>query len=227
MTSLSSIKCDTLVCIYTCDEHRGLLHKFHASALGQYLKGLADIRLIEVYADPEIDHSTLHKNELILKAQEKYEALSIKTYKMIKYCVQNIDFQYLLKIDVATVRDQFIGPQYEGRKPVDLGELINFLKTASFDEDYDGFTLFQNVPRANSENWAAKKGGAIDFKRVFGNSQYLPPFYRGLCYMVSRRFAQYISQNGQEMAEEHEKYFLGAEDVMVGRLHKRFQEVSQ
>lgn len=70
-----------------------------------------------------------------------------------------------------------------------------------------------------------RKGGEIDFRKVFGDSRCLPPFYRGLCYIISKRFAQYIGQNGREMAEEHEKYFLGAVDVMVGRLHGRFQSV--
>ena len=52
----------------------------------------------------------------------------------------------------------------------------------------------------------------------------MPPFYRGLCYVVSRRFAQYISEFGWEVADEHEKYYLGAEDVMVGRLYGAFQK---
>ena len=159
ITSSSKHTSALLVCIYTCDKHRGLLGQFHASVLGQCHKGLAGARIFEVYAAPDIDHSTLGKNELVLRTQEKYGALSIKTHKMIEYCVRNFDFQHLLKIDVATVRKQLIGSEYEGRKPVDLDELTTFLKTAAFDKDYDGFTLFQNVPRANSEKWAAKKGG--------------------------------------------------------------------
>lgn len=212
-----------LICIYTCEKHRGLLGKFHQSIIGQYLEGLAGAKILEVYANPNIHYPTHNKNELLLRTQEKYEALSLKTYKMIDYCVQHFDFQHLLKIDVAVVRTRFSQPEYEERKPVDLDKLIHFLKQASLDKDYDGFTFYQNVVKKSSENWAAKKGGTINWEKVFGERTQLPPFYRGPCYLVSKRFAKYISQHGRQMAEEHEKYFLGAEDVMIGRLYGEFQ----
>ncbi len=212
-----------LVCIYTCDNHRGLLHQFHQSIVGQFLGASDGTRILEVYANPDIDYSFHDQNVLMLRAQEKYGALSLKTHKMMDYCVRNFDFQHLLKIDVAVVRKHFSGREYEGRKPVDLGKLTQFLEGATFSSDYDGFALFQNVPRKSSEHWAMKKGGVIDYEKVFGNRAYLPPFYHGPCYIVSRRFARYIARFGREMAEEHEKYFLGSEDVMVGRLYGEFQ----
>ena len=134
--------------------------------------------------------------------------------------------RYWPKIDVAVVRTSFSEPGYVGREPIDLDQLIQFLKKTSFDKDYDGFTLFQNVPRKSSEDWAEKKGKTINFERVFGDSTHLPPFYWGPCYVVSKRFAQYISQHGHAMAEEHEKYFLGSEDVMIGRLYGEFESQS-
>ena len=211
-----------LVCIYTCEKHRDLLTQFHESILGEYLRGLAGARILEVYANPDIPHSAHENYELVLKTPERYGALSLKTHKMIDYCVRHFDFQHLLKIDVATVRTDLSEPEFAGRKPVDLDKLVQFLKSASFNTDYDGFTFFENVPRQNSENWAMKKGKSIEWQKVFGDRTQLPPFYRGLCYIMSKRFARYISQNGREMAEEHEKYFLGSEDVMIGRLHGEF-----
>lgn len=212
-----------VVCIYTCDKHRKLLQQFHESVLGQYLRQLPDAKILEVYANPDMPHSTTQKNELILRAEERYEALSLKTHKMLDYCVHYFDFQHLLKIDVSTVMTQFDEPEYKDRKPIDLNELILFLRNVSYEKDYDGFILHSRATRDNAEGWASKKGAVINYEKLFGGGQ-LPPFFSGKCYILSRRFARYVSQYGQAAAEEHKKYFLGAEDVMIGRLYEKFQE---
>jgi len=160
----------------------------------------------------------------MLSTHERYGALSLKTHKMMDFCVNHFEFQHLLKIDVTTIMKTFEGAEYEGRKPIDLEELLSFLKTAPFDNDYDGFILHRSATRNNAENWAAKKGETISFEKVFGDSN-MPPFFSGKCYIVSQRFARYVSEYGQEMAEEHEQYFLGAEDLMIGRMYQRFEKM--
>lgn len=214
---------ELVVCIYTCEKHSELLHQFHKSVLGRYLWKLPATKILEVYANPDIPHSTLHKNELVLRTEERYEALSLKTHKMFDYCAHHFNFLHLVKIDVTTILTHFDGPEYEDRKPIDLNELTLFLKQTPREKDYDGFTLHTHATRNNAENWASKKGATINYEKLFGNGL-LPPFYSGKCYILSKRFARYVSQYGQEMAKEHEKYFLGSEDVMIGRLYERFQE---
>lgn len=214
---------ELVVCIYTCEKHRKLLHQFHKSALGQHLRKLTAAKILEVYANPDIPHSFLHKNELILRTEESYEALSLKTHKMFEYCVQYFNFKHLIKIDVTTIMTQFNMPEYEDRKPIDLNELILFLKKLQLKKDYDGFKLHHNATKNNAENWASKKGATINYEKLFGENN-MPSFYSGKCYIISNRFAKYISKHGQTVAEEHKKYFLGAEDVMIGRLYNRFQE---
>ena len=201
-----------------------MLHEFHNSIVGQYLLELPAAKILEVYANPHIPCSTLHKDELVLSTAEKYGALSLKTHKMMDFCVSHFEFQHLLKIDVTTIMKSFEGAEYEGRKPIDLEELVSFLKAAPYNNDYDGFILHRSATRNNAENWAAKKGEAISYQKVFGDSK-MPPFFSGKCYIVSQRFARYVSENGQEMATEHEQYFLGAEDLMVGRMFQRFEKM--
>jgi len=213
-----------LVCIYTCEKHRELLHEFHQSVVGRYLRNLAGTKCVEVYANPGISCSTLNADRLILRTEERYEALSLKTHKMMEFCVNHFEFQNLLKIDVTTIMTRFAGNEYKGRKPIDLDQLVSFLKSASFDNDYDGFLLHRRATRHNAENWAAIKGKTISYEMVFGDEN-MPPYFSGKCYMVSQRFARYISECGHEMAEEHEKYFLGSEDLLVGRMYIKFKEM--
>jgi len=215
--------CELLICIYTCEQHRHLLKEFYSSIIGQYLRDLTGAKILEVYADPEISHSNHRGSELILRTVEEYEALSLKTQLMMEYCVHYFDFNRLLKIDVTTVMKQFDSPEYEGRKAIDLEKVMFFLQNSPVTKDYNGFLLHAKASRRNAENWAAKKGLAINFQKLFGNGP-MPPFFSGKCYLLSRSFVEYICIHGRKMAEEHMEFFPGAEDLMIGRLHKDFQK---
>ena len=223
MRRISTSVTKLLVCIYTCEKHKKLLYQFKDSVLGQYLRALRNTITLDVYANPDVSKSFHHNKRLVLRAEEEYSALSLKTHKMMTYCVNHFEFQHLLKIDVTTIMTCFTGYEYEGRKPIDIDKLILFLKNAPYEKDYNGFIRHGRATRNNAENWAAKKGKIINYEKVFGDSSHLPPFFSGKCYLVSNLFARYISQYGEGMAEEHEKYFLGAEDVMIGRLYGKFK----
>ena len=195
----------------------------HESVLGQYLRDLPSAKVLEVYADPDIEVSTVLNKKLIVKSEERYENLSSKTYNMIDYCVRNYNFQHLLKIDVTTIMTSYEGKEYKERKPIELDKLIDYLKKAPLNKDYDGFIMHANATKANAESWASKKGGRIDYEKIFGDDK-ISPFYSGKCYFLSKRFARFVSLNGLHVAEEQKKYFLGAEDVMIGRLYQKFKE---
>src|SRR5262249_47453766 len=121
------------------------------------------------------------------------------------------------------VRKHFSGPEYEGRVPLDLARLKDFLATLPPGSDYGGFLLHERASREDVMMWAAKKGGKIDFESLFG-CEPMPPFFSGKCYYVSRAFAAFISEHGLAMAQEHVAHLIGAEDAMVGRLFQEFQQ---
>ena len=211
-----------LACIYTCEAHRPLLERFYDSAPGRVLRESARTRVIEVYADPTVKVSCLRGDRLDLRAEERYDALSVKTHRMIEFCTENLAFSTLLKIDVTTVMSRMDGPEYAGRLPIDQEGLAHFLREVDFGHDYAGFMCHESADRSGAEGWAAKKGVVIDYSRLFGDGP-MPRFFSGKCYLLSRRFAAYVARHGAEMADEHREYFPGAEDVMIGRLFQRFQ----
>ena len=212
----------TLVCLYTCERHRTFLDEFYRSPVGRYLKQLPDSTLLEVYADPGTERSIHGDGRLILQTPERYDALSLKTFEMMRYCAGRLRFRRLLKIDVTVVQTRFEGPEYEGRVPIDMGKLLQFLKTASPERDYDGFRLFPAATRENARKWASKKGRSIDYERLFGDGP-MVPFFGGKAYFVSHAFARFIAEHGAAMARDHAEHFLGSEDVMVARLHQKFR----
>jgi hypothetical protein len=156
-----------------------------------------------------------------LRAEDKYDKLSLKTHEMMRYCVQQLDFQRMLKIDVTCVRSDFDSPKYDGRAAIDLELLACFLRASSADRHYDGFVFHEKASKEGVVGWANKKGLSIDYERVFGGNP-VPPFYSGKCYMLSNAFARFVSEFGKEVAIEHAKFLGGAEDVMVGRLFQAF-----
>jgi hypothetical protein len=210
-----------LACVYTCEQHRHLLERFHESEPGRLLASSPDIRVIEVYADPTVAMSRVRGDELRLRGEERYDALSVKTHRMLEFCVQNFQFRNLLKIDVTTVMTRMDGPTYAGRQPIDQAALARFIREADYGEDYTGFLQHAAADRNGAEGWATKKGGVIDYPRLFGDGP-IPPFFSGKCYILSHRFATYVANRGADLAEEQRRYFLGSEDVLVGRLFEKY-----
>lgn len=211
-----------LACVYTCAAHAPLLPRFHASPVGRHLASRPGAQLIEVVASEQVPASILRDGVLTVRAAERYEALSLKTHAMLEFCVAHLEFDALLKIDVTTALDALEGPEYAGRSLIDPGVLQDFVSGADLGRDYNGLHLHLGATREGAEGWARKKGGEIDYPRLFGDGP-MPAFYSGKCYLLSRRFARYVAAAGASMAAEHARYFLGAEDLMVGRLHERYR----
>jgi hypothetical protein len=216
-----------LACIYTCEAHRPLLERFHASEVGILLRETPGVRIVEVYADEEVPVSRLDGSRIVLRSKESYLELSLKTHRMIEFSVDNFGFDNLLKIDITTVMTQseLGSPEYSERKAMDMGSIADFLRLADYGRDYVGLILHERAGREGAENWARKKGQAIDYARLFGDGP-MPPFYSGKCYVISRRFAEFIARFGADVADEQRRYFLGSEDVMVGRMYDRFRSIA-
>jgi len=215
-----------LACIYTCEAHRPLLERFHSSEVGTLLRATPGIRIVEVYADAGVPISRLDGDSIVLRSNESYQELPIKTHRMIEFGVSNFRFDNLLKIDITTVMTQAeLGtPEYSERKAMDMAALAGWLRQADYGRDYMGFMLHERAGRDGAENWARKKGLNIDYTRLFGDGP-MPSFYSGKCYVVSRRFAKFIARFGAVAAEEHHRFLPGSEDVMVGRMYHRFQSI--
>ena len=215
-----------LACVYTCEAHRDLLERFYSSEVGNLLRETPGVRVVEVYADPGVAASHLDGNSVVLRSNESYQELSIKTHRMIEFSVRNFGFDNLLKIDITTVMTQaeLGSPEYSERKAMDMAAIAEFMRLADYGRDYAGFVLHERAGREGAENWARKKGMEIDYARLFGDGP-MPPFFSGKCYVISRRFAEFIARFGADVADEQYRYFLGSEDVMVGRMHERFRSI--
>ena len=104
MSSLSTNK--ILICIYTCEKDVDFLNKLKDTDWYKKYSNYKNIKFIDVYADDGIQEPYCYRNnELTVKTEEAYNNLSIKTYKMISACVDLFEFDYLIKVDSAIVKD--------------------------------------------------------------------------------------------------------------------------
>ena len=76
-----------LVCIYTCKKDEDSLNKLLDSDWFKSISSISNFKFIKVYADESIDKDfILDEDSLILKTEEDYLNLSVKTFLMIKHC---------------------------------------------------------------------------------------------------------------------------------------------
>lgn len=218
--------CQLLACIYTCEAHQHLLERFLGSEVGVLLRETPGTRVLEVYSDVNAPRSRLDGRRMVLHGNESYQDLTIKTQRMIEFAVRRFRFESLLKIDVTTAltQSELGSPEYAERKAMDMAAIADFLRRADYHQDYLGFTQHANAGREGVENWARKKGLAIDYPRLFGDGP-VPPYYTGKCYVIGRRFAEFIARSGGAMAAEQRQFLPGSEDVMIGRLYERYRKL--
>ena len=215
-----------LICLYTCADHVRFHDQFHLSCIGMFLKSINNSKLINIFADDAIKSPLMQKNDLYLDTKESYSNLSVKTYKMIQYCVQRFKFHYLMKIDLSSGIEQLNTDPAVANRVSDQEVMVNFLKGVitklqeSNLEDYTGWKLI-NANKDGIERWAKNRGLQTEFDHVFADG-IIPPYFSGKCYLLSKAFANYVAKNGAIMAQEHTQHLAGSEDLMIGRLYEKF-----
>jgi hypothetical protein len=217
---------NVLICLYTCEDHEHLHEEFHHSHIGQFLNSIGGSTLINVFADNTANVSTLRKNNLFVDTQETYTNLSVKTFKMIKFCVRHFQFHYLMKIDLSSGIEHLNLNEKVVNRVSDQQVMVKFLADANTKlqeselSDYSGWKTI-NANRVGIEQWAKRRGLRIEFDKVFADGK-IPPYYSGKCYLLSRPFAAYVADNGAVMAREHKHFLGGSEDLLVGRLYHEY-----
>lgn len=216
-----------LVCVYTCARQEPHHDEFRRSPVGRAIERLPSSRRIFVYADPDLPKPSLEEDVLRLDTEESYANLAMKTYLMVKHCVEALRFDHLVKIDVTSGIERFNRDERVRNRVGDPDEMVRFIDRLSGDlgagraGDYDGWRLVR-AKRRGIERWARVKGLEIDLDRVFPDDR-IPPYYSGKCYCLSRRLAEFVAAHGEGVAREHVRHLSGSEDVLVGRLYDAFK----
>ena len=88
-----------IICIYTHTGDIDALNKFKSSTIYKTIKECKEFKILEVFGNEIFNKPVYDGNKLIVDCRDEYSALSVKTFKMIKSCVDNFKFDNIIKID--------------------------------------------------------------------------------------------------------------------------------
>lgn len=210
---------DIIICLYTCnDDEKKLTDAYNEGWIKRY-KADSRVKFINVYASPSLVEPWILRGEnLIVKCEESYDKLSIKTYKMISSVVDFTKFKFLIKIDCDL---EYRTYQYT--------KLIDSLLDDNQSMHYTGVKKVKIITREfkrwlwNNNRIKYNKDKMNLFNRKFYWTSLRPKgFFMGPCYSLSYSLCKYITDYGDEIANILAKFGGGMEDVMVASYYKQF-----
>ena len=211
-----------LICIYTCIKDQPRLKKLKETDWYRQVTTDDECTVIEVYADPSISEEYIYtegENVLIVRAEEVYNKLSIKTYSMIKACVSLMEFDYLVKVD-ATLID-YIHPHPD----MNFNYFKEMYNKPEFCQEYNGIVLWEGVSAASHYAWTQRKRiPNINLNTLYElmGKEYIS-FYSGKCYVIDNNVCKYIAKHGETTAYVFAQHIGGNEDLMVNKLYKSYK----
>jgi hypothetical protein len=212
MSTLSTSK--ILICIYTCEQDIESLNKLKQTQWYKKYSNYKNIKIIDVYADENInDIYNYNNNELTVKTEEAYRNLSIKTYRMISACVDLFEFDYLIKVDSAIIKDIYRANDHR----FSFDYFVKKFSSAKIISEYGGCCPILGTTSDLLESWATKKGMESSPSLFFMTLGREPPqhYWAGSCYCLSKDNCEKIL-NQEYIFEKAKDYMCGIEDLSVG-----------
>ena len=209
---------DIIICVYTCERDKEHLVNFYKRKWVQKYMSNPRIKFINVYADDSISTPwVMREDDLIVKSEERYDKLSLKSYKMIAAITQFTKFKSLIKVDCDL--------EYANSKYTTLIDSIIECKSTP---DYKGARML-GIDREfrrwlwNNDRIKYNKDKMKRFNRRFLWTSLRPKaFWTGPIYSLNYDFCRYIVNYGSKIADILAK-FGGMEDVMIASYYKRYK----
>jgi len=206
-----------LICIYTCHKNAKSLALLKETNWYKTTIANKNNTVYSVYADLSIDKEYIlnkENNTLVVKAEENYAKLSLKTYQMIKACVEFQNFDYLIKVDSTVIDEARFSFKYFEEK----------YYSENFYKEYGGIKHWSPPPTISGiARWAKEKGIDTQPHNIYATDQEVPSYYDGKCYVVDFEFCKYISENGEVTAKLLAQHMAGAEDHLIAIMHKKYK----
>jgi len=204
-----------LICIYTCKKDRDLMLELKSSEWYKSCEKNPNIQFIDVYADESPNESFMaNDHELIVKTQESYDNLCIKTYEMIKSCLSFFDFDILIKLDASIINDKHVSVS----SVFSFNNFINSFENGFFlREEYGGYAKIEGNSIGSFRNWASSQGLFVLPEALFseiGQDKWPSWYWSGKCYSLSRDLCEKVVSY-PDVFEKFKNLMGGCEDFCV------------
>ena len=229
VSTTGEVDVDILVCINSCEKDTHHLNLFKESELYRKFQKSENIGILEFYRGNE--KPGFEAGKILLTGDERYDKLHIKTYDMIKWCVENLKFNHLVKLDCNFMTYTHVGERTR-RRICGEDRVDRLVYHHRRNKSYDG-TNGRSFRLRDFRAWSKQKQIVTLLEEPYWLSEELW-YYCGKAYKVSYDFAKFIatSERCKHIVGQHDmKNALGyhpfaVEDVMIGRMHEKYLEKS-
>ena len=208
-----------LICIYTCKQDEVALNKLKQTEWYKQVLEDKHCTVYSVFADASIKSEYIldkENNTLIIKAEEDYSKLSLKTHQMMKVCVELEEFDFLIKVDATLIN-------FRNKSLLSFDYFCSQFNNTDFYKEYGGILWYIRQEIWRIEEWAKSKNlKNVDVKKVFDTDDDIAPFYSGKCYVLGYDFCKFVASHGGVWADKFAKYVGGSEDTMMGLIHREY-----
>lgn len=219
---------NVLSCIYTCGKDAE--YDYQIKSTDWYLNNTQC--KVFVTCDQNIPRNYIYdpKNEtMVLNTKESYSNLAVKTFKMIESCVKEFDFDFLVKVDSTLINYRNQTQQFHLWSTFEKF----FNDTKSYSKEYNGVKRWHRFQINEAMLWSQHQGmlpvqrkmvdifrGNVPFEARCGkwyNTKF-PGYFSGKSYLISRKFSEYIVDEGKVICDRFVDAKFPTEDVYIGNM---------
>lgn len=206
----------TLICINTCANDTLSLEKLKQTSWFNSVESSEEYEVITVLADPSIERSLIYKDNLIVKTEESYVNLCMKTFHMINYFVQNTTYDYFIKIDCNIIE----GNHNSTSQLFSFEHFLEKFNKGAFKNDYGGACPILGANPNQLRHWASTKKLTVMPELLLselGIDEFPLKYWAGSSYSLSRNNALKAVKY-KNVFKSFKNMMAGCEDLCIGTI---------
>ena len=206
----------TLVCINTCLNDAKALNELKQTDWYKFIESSPEYVPITVIADPDVGHSFVYEDKLIIKTEEEYTNLCMKTFYMVDYFMQNTIYDYFMKVDSNIIKGNHNATS-------ELFSFDHFLKKfneGAFKNQYGGACPILGANPNQLRHWANSKQLSVMPELLLtelGIDEFPIKYWAGSSYSLARGNTYKITQH-KHVFHSFKNLMAGCEDLCVGTI---------
>lgn len=206
----------TLICINSCLSDEESLTKLRDTEWFREVDESPEYDIVIALANPSISETHIEGQNLIIKTEEDYTNLCMKTYYMIDYFMCKTINDYFIKIDSKIIEG-------EHNKTSNLFSFDNFLKKfneGAFKENYGGACPILGANPNHLRHWASTKNLTVIPELLLSEldiDKFPLKYWAGSAYSLSRG-AAHKAHGRKDVFEAFKRLMSGCEDLCIGTI---------
>ena len=212
----TSFTSKTLICINSCLSDIASLEKLKNTEWYKAVALSENYDVITVLADPNIEADSIHGDKLVIKTEEEYTNLCMKTFHMIEYFIALTSCDFFMKVDSKIIE----GQHDKTSEQFSFNHFLRKFNEKAFESDYGGACPILGANPNQLRYWASSKNLTVMPELLLtelGINEFPIKYWAGSSYSLSRANAHKATQR-KDVFESFKNLMAGCEDLCVGTI---------